>query len=272
MFRTFSLLLGLLLVASASVPQPSFAQTSKSVSPADLRLETLRPENASRDWRTLYLLSPAAVTPDEGSAYGYTGPANLFGLHQTEQVSGLYRPLSQRLGSLVETNYATGSSGISERSLLGQVGTRLAGGWGLQAGVRHSEMSFAGNDWSPYQGTFARADLGMLTFERHWDQYRGAYTVFGTLGDNGALATAQRLQIDWFYSERSSIGVAYTTGRELELAPNLLSLAPVDVNNIGLVGEHWVTPAWAIHYRALLEERGLQGLQPQIQFGIRSRF
>jgi hypothetical protein len=248
----------------------------------DVRFETLRPDSGFSDWRRLSL--EGGVRPSEGgAAYAYTLPGDPLGLNGPETVGGYWHPLSQRLSSLVETSVVPGSLGGAERSVLGQLGTQFGNGWGMQAGIRHSELGLldAPGDrgglglipLSPVNlGSNVGADLGIVTFERFWDRYRGAYTVSSGRAEGGALATSHRLQFSYFYSGLNSVGLSYTTGRSFDTTVPLYGMTPVDSSNVGVVGEHWLTPAWAINYNALLEDHGVAGLKPEIRVGLRLRF
>jgi len=207
------------------------------------------------------------------------------GLNGPETVGGYWRPLSQRLSSLVETSVVPGSLGGGERSVLGQLGTQFGNGWGMQAGIRHSELGVPLPDATGERsglgltalppvnlGPTVGADLGMVTLERFWDRYRGAYTVSSSRADGGSIATSHRLQFSYFYSGLNSVGLSYTTGRTFDTAAPLYAMTPVDSSNVGVVGEHWLTPSWAINYNALLEDRGVAGLKPEIRVGLRLRF
>jgi hypothetical protein len=257
---------------------PSQAQT------LDARFQTLRPDTGFQDWRRLSLEGGARTT-DTGSAYAYTLPGDPLGANAPETTGGYWHPLSQRLSSLVETTVVPGTLGGAERSVLGQLGTQFGNGWGLQAGIRHSEMGVPlpesqngrgglGLTALPpmTMGTAVGGDLGMVTFERFWDRYRGAYTVSSGRADGGASATSHRLEFSYFYSARSSVGLSYTAGRPFDPAVPLNSMTPVETNNLGVVGEHWFTPSWGINYNALLEDRGIEGLKPEIRLGLRVRF
>jgi hypothetical protein len=203
-----------------------------------------------------------------------------------EITGGIYQPLSENLSSLLEANYTPGLQGMPERSVLGQIGTQLGNGWGMQAGLRHSEIGLrsvelAQNraDWQALRGGVGgTASLGMLTFERYWDRYRGAYTFFGGRTDSGSLATGHRVQLHYFYSERSSIGLAYTTGRPFDPALGFGNPVGTELNSVGLTGEHWISPTWAINYNAginynvLTQEAGVSGLKPEFRLGLRLRF
>ena len=263
--------------------QPSDAVVRRSAS-RDTRFETLRPESSFSDWRRLGL-DGGARPSDGGVAYAQIVPGDPLGLNGPETTGGYWHPLSQSLSSLVETTVAPGNLGMAERSVMGQLGTQFGAGWGMQAGIRHSELGFAPPDRSqpglglaltslPPLGTASNfgADLGTLTFERYWDRYRGAYTVASGRAEGGATATSHRVQLNYFYDARSSIGLSYTMGRSFETIVPLNAMTPVETSNLGVIGEHWFTPSWAVNYNALIEDRGIEGLKPEIRLGLRMRF
>jgi len=264
--------------------QPSDTPANRSAG-RDARFETLRPDSAFADWRRLSL-EGGARTLDTGTAYGHTSPGDPFGMNSPETTSGYWRPLSQSLSSLVETSVVPGALGGTERSVMGQLGTQFGNGWGMQAGVRHSELGVAVPEAgsppaaglgltalpAPGMGASVGADLGIVTFERFWDRYRGAYTVSSGRMEGGATATSHRVQVNYFYAARSSVGLSYTTGRSFDMTATLGGMTPVESSNVGVVGEHWFTPSWAINYNALLEDRGVEGLKPELRVGLRLRF
>jgi len=272
-----------LLLCLSSLHAQQTSDTRRSAG-GDTRFETLRPDSSFADWRRLSL--EGGVRPSEaGAAYAYTLPGDPLGLNGPESVGGYWHPLSQRLSSLVETSVVPGSLGGAERSVLGQLGTQFGNGWGMQAGIRHSELGMPLPDAAGERsglgltalppvnvGPTVGADLGIVTVERFWDRYRGAYTVSSGRAEGGALATSHRLQFSYFYSGLSSVGLSYTTGRTFETTVPLYGMTPVDSSNVGVVGEHWFTRSWAINYNALLEDRGVAGLKPEIRVGLRLRF
>jgi hypothetical protein len=262
---------------------PAYAQVSGSKKPIshDTRFDTLRPENAFSDWRRL-ALEGGSKPHENGIGYAQITPGDPLGLNAPEVTSGFWVPLSQRLSSLVETSVVPGAMGGAERSVMGQLAHQLGAGWNMQAGVRHSEMGVTLSDSTsglglsslppPTRGLTANADLGMVTLERFWSNYRGAYTVASGRAESGSTATSHRVQLDYFYAARSSVGLSYTIGRSFESPVGVNSMVPVETNNVGVVGEHWISPAWAINYNALIEDRGIEGLKPEIRLGLRLRF
>jgi hypothetical protein len=191
----------------------------------------------------------------------------------TQRSTGVYQPLSQHLSSLVETSYADMGDLGAERSVLGQVGATLAPGWGLQAGLRYSETGLTPSVLQPYATRAGAMQLGMLTLERNWGSFRGAYTLFGSYADNGAAGTGHRFELQYYYSQRSSVGLAFTAGRPMQAYPVLSTYVPFEGNNLGVTGEHWLSPTWAVNYRALVEDTPLApGLKPQVRVGLRYAF
>jgi hypothetical protein len=250
----------------------------------DTRFDSLKPDSAFAGWRRL--ATEGGSRPGElGLGYSQLTPGDPFGSNNPELTSGFWVPLSSSLSSLMETSVTPGSLGGTDRSVMGQVARQFGGGWNMQAGVRHSELGvlLPDTEWSATSGTSmlppptrgigsGAADLGTVTVERFWNNYRGAYTVASARADTGSTATSHRVQFDYFYDARSSVGLSYTIGRSFETPLGTNSLIPVEANNVGVVGEHWIGRAWAINYNALIEDRGIEGLKPEIRLGLRLRF
>lgn len=269
-------------VALLSWNLAAHAQVStKNSASRDIRFETLRPENSFSDWRRLAL--EGGSRPGElGLGYSQVQAPDALGFTGPEVTSGAWMPLSERLSSLVETTVSPSALGGTERSVLGQVAHQFGGGWNMQAGLRHSEFGFTPSTRTgslgltsipvPRSGLSTGADQGIVTVERFWNNYRGAYTVSSGRNDVGSTATSHKLQFDWFYDPRSSVGLSYTVGRSFESPIGVNSMVPIETNNVGVVGEHWISRAWAINYNALIEDRGVEGLKPEIRLGLRLRF
>jgi hypothetical protein len=199
-----------------------------------------------------------------------TESASQLGVQRT---SGIYQPLSRSLSSLIETSHATRGDLGTEWSVLGQVGASLGEGWGIQAGLRHSEAGLTPGPNQPYAARLGSAQLGMLTLEHNWHSLRSAYTLFGSYADSGVAASGHRLELQYYYGDRSNVGLSYTAARPFQAAPNFSMFQPLEGNNLGVAGEHWFSPAWAVNYRALVQDLGpASGLKPQIRFGLQYTF
>jgi hypothetical protein len=209
----------------------------------------------------------SALAPTGGFAYTTPDPA------ARDLSAGFYQPLSDRLSTLLETTQANGWGLGRERSTLGEVAASLGEGWGVRAGVRHSELGLQDLPMrSPSLAPNGTADVGMLTLERSWSRYRGAYTYYAGRSDSGALASGHKLQLHYFYGERSSVGLAYRYGQPLD--PLAAGYVPgvTETSNVGVTGEHWLSGNWSFKYDALMEEYGGQGLKPELRLGLRLQF
>jgi hypothetical protein len=69
------------------------------------------------------------------------------------------------------------------------------------------------------------------------------------------------------------VGLAYLTSRQLDAGSQFGTFNPTsEVANVGVTGEHWFSPTWALNYNALVEDDGSQGLNPELRLGLRVRF
>lgn len=223
----------------------------------ELRFETLRPGAT---------LLRGNDMPDEG--FDYSTVNDPLG---ADVSAGIHLPLSRRLSTLLETTQAHGIGLTSEWSMLGQVGASLGRGWGLSAGLRHSELGMLEQPLGSMPHIAAgSADLGMLSVERYWNAYRGSFTYFTGRADDGASGSGHRIAVHYFYGERNSVGLSYTQGPALGLGTRTTDDG--DLRNMGITGEHWFTRSWAVNYNALVEEIGDRGLRPELRLGLRLRF
>jgi hypothetical protein len=252
------------MAVACAVAPGAQAQGLRLPGGAGTGLETLRLEPNLSEWRRA---SSAPVSM--GDAAYLTSPDP----YTREVTGGVYQPLSEKLATLVETSYASADGVTYERSVYGQVGTGSGEGWGVQAGLRHSELGLSAQPLHPYQsGALSSVDLGMLTVEHNWSRYRGAYTFYTGLTENGLTGIGHRVQVNYFYGTRSSVGVAYSIGPHLDTLGALSPYGSAETSNVGVTGEHWFSRSWAVNYNALVDSTGTQGLRPELRVGLRLSF
>jgi YaiO family outer membrane protein len=261
-------------MAALSVPLSSWAQNPQSSaamssvtssSSKDPRFDTLRPDNSFRDWRRAYLEPEALGT--NGSVYSSGLDAERSVGRSQELLAGYYRPLSESLTSLVEASYVPNLTGLPEWSVMGQVGAMLGSGWGIQVGLRHSELGLMG-----VEGRRAEAQLGMFTLEKVWNSYRSTYTVYTSRVESGTATSGHRVALNYQYGVNSSVGLAYGRSWNAD-TPLALPLSSGAVSsNVGVIGEHWLTRTWSVNYDALFQQDGTQGLRPELRVGLKLAF
>nr|AQQ74534.1 hypothetical protein [uncultured bacterium] len=190
--------------------------------------------------------------------YGGLQHAERFRRDDTEIYGGAYQPLGPATTVSGEATAGATHDIFPEWSLFGQVAQTLPRGWGVQLGLRHRA----------YRG--ATVDIGSLILERYWGAYRGAYTY--ALADlEGETAGSHRLQLNYYYGDRSTVGVSYATGRELESAGTPVVLI-YDVTYYGLSGRHWLNDRWAMSYAVEVNEQGDSYRRMEFTLGVRRAF
>jgi len=182
------------------------------------------------------------------------------GLADTEARSRTQYSLGEFWTSQFVTGSASPGDPMARQTFHGQFERILPGGWGIGLGLRR-------NDYR----TVASNALS-LSAEREWGDFRGAYTLISGLPE-GQSTESHRFQLSYQYAARSSVGLAYTNGREIDYLGWTRGLAATDINNWSLGGLHRLTPAWAITYDMV---RGSQGgittPQPGLRLGLRHDF
>ena len=170
---------------------------------------------------------------------------------------GLHQPVGQNVAALAEPSINTLHEVLPRYTLSTQVTRTLPGGWGLGFGVRQSEYNLGS------------ANLLSLSAERQWGNVRGAYTLYS--GREGAgFNPAHRFEVSYLYGERNTIGLSYTTGREIENHGLMMGLAAGDPRDWTLSGRHWFSPNWALTYDVLSQDQLYR--RPGLRLGVSRSF
>ena len=142
-----------------------------------------------------------------------------------------------------------------------QLNQSLPGGWGVGLGVRQSEYSFATNS------------LYSMSAERYFGNFRGAYTLYSSRTDGNDLGSAQRVQLNYFYGDRNTIGLSYTTGRDIEnLGMPQVGFSLNDARDVTLSGRHWLSTNWALTYDLQSHEQGTLYRRQGLRLGVSRSF
>ena len=214
--------------------------------------------NGYAGWRSIYLEGLHRFG-ERKAVYGTLRETERFGLHDSEAQGGFYYPLGDTWTSLVEASVSPTYNVLPKFSLFGQLQKTLDYGWGLHAGIRHSEY--------PTLNT----NIGVFTAERYWSNFRGAYSLYLGRPAGGSTAPSHVLALDYYYGERNFIGIAVNDGREVAgLGP--LGVITSDVRGVVLRGRHWLTPDWAVSFEALHQEQGSLYIRHGARIGLRRAF
>lgn len=211
------------------------------------------------DWKVSYRLA-AREFVSRGAPYGDVRESRRFGLDDFDAHAGFYPPPGAIWNPTAEGRANPVPDVLSRYSVYGQVLKILPGGWGVGLGLRH-------NEYSP-----ARSNVASLEAERHWGNFRGAYTLYPGRSEGAATAAGHRLQFGYFYADRSSVSLSYSTGREVEYVGPTRGVIAADAQNWTLSGRHWLTPAWTLTYDLTAHEQGTLYRRQGLRLGIRHSF
>ncbi len=209
-------------------------------------------------WRSAYLEGVHRFAPRE-VIYGHVRETERFAQRDQELLGGFYYPLADTWTTLVEANASPSHRILAKWSVFGQLEKTFPGGWGLHAGLRHTEYAQS------------NTNLALLTAERYFGNYRAAYTLYAGRPEGAGSAASHRFQFAYYYGDRSSMGIAYTFGKEVEnVAP--AGVLTTDVRGWGLLGRHWFSRHWAVSFEALWHEQGSLYNRRGARAGLRYQF
>ena len=215
--------------------------------------------NGLPDWTSAYVEGVHSFKPRQ-TLYGGLRETRRFGLDDSEAYGALYYPLGETWTGVVEGSVSPTYSVLAKYSIGGQLLKSLPGGWGIGAGIRHSEYDLSA------------ADVGTLMAERYWSNFRGAYTFYSGHPEGSSSAPAHRFQFAYYYGDRNWVGLSYTTGREVEYVGPPRGTITSDVRDWTLSGRHWLAPQWALTYDLVNHEQGILYRRQGGRIGIRHLF
>ena len=194
----------------------------------------------------------------------YTGTREV--LHFTSRnaayTSSLHQPAGLPSSVVPQSPYDPRFAGAPRYTLVNQVSQSLPGGWGLGFGLRQTDYGFA------------TGNLLAFSAEHYFGNVRGAYTLYSNGANGGNFGAAHRFQVNYFYGERNVVGVAYTTGRDIEnMNLSAIGLPVSDSRDLALSGRHWLSTNWALTYDVLSQEQSLWNQRRQgLRLGVSRSF
>lgn len=173
---------------------------------------------------------------------------------------GLHQPVGQNITALSDASIHSLHDTLPQYTLYSHVTRLIPGGWGIGFGVRQTEYNFA------------TGNLLSLSAERSFGNLRGAYTLYSNRAEGTGLGSAHRFEVSYLYGERNTIGLAYTTGRDIDSVALPVSLSMSDVRDWTLSGRHWLTPNWALTYDLLSQDQGTLYRRQGLRLGVSRSF
>lgn len=246
-----ALLVAMLVAAGAAAQEPPRLE-------GELGATHERLDRGRDPWRSVYV---------EGS-WRHAGGRTLYGgLRQTERFrqrddevqAGFYQPFASDWTVQGEVTASPEHHVLPEHAFMLGFARRLPHGWVASVGLKRTEY------------TATASHLATVGLERYTGPWRLAYTLYAGRPDGASTGVAHRLQADYAYGERSSVGLALTRGREIENA-GPAGIIVSDVQELGLIGRHWLSARWAVSYEALVHEQGDLYTRRGLRVGLRRLF
>lgn len=216
-------------------------------------------DNGYANWDSLYLDGLHRLG-HRHAVYGGLRETQRYDLRDREISAGYYHPLGETLTGLLEASASPDHNVLAKDSLFGQLQKAFEGGWDVQAGLRRSQYNSGSTD------------LMVLTGERYWGNYRGAYTLYLGKPQGGGTASSHTGQLAYYYSERSYLAFAVSSGRQAENLGPGLGVLTTAVSSARFSGRHWLGSAWGTSYEAIVEHQGDLYTRKGIRLGLRHAF
>jgi YaiO family outer membrane protein len=234
--------------------------TLRGLKPLGMDSENVSAESSSSGpglkWRAAEAISDLAPRL---TLYGGTLESRRFSVDRLDVRTSVFRPLGPSL-AFGQRNLDRLHDVIPKFTLYRNVYQSLPSGWGLGFGVRQSEYNFATNS------------LYSLSAERYVGNFRGAYTLYSSRTEGADMGSAHRLQLNYLYGERNTVGLAYTTGRDIENLALPVGLALSDARDLTLSGRHFLSTNWALTYDLLSHEQGNLNRRQGLRLGVSRSF
>lgn len=211
------------------------------------------------DWREDYL-DFSHRFDERKKLYGSLRETERFGRSDTQGVLGGYYPLGARVTGVLEGGASPTHNVLPQWWLFGQLEFNLGAGWGVHAGMRHTEYDAA------------LVNMGSLTLERYIGNFRAAYTLYESWLQGADAATAHRVALSYHYRDENQIGIAVAHGREAENVGPPTGVLVSDVTSWAIYGRHWFTRDLAVSFEALHHRQGDLYTRQGARLGLRYRF
>lgn len=210
------------------------------------------------DWRTTQV-DWQTRNDARQTYYGDLRSTERFSQQDSGFMLGTYQPLGDAWSLQLEAAVSPTHRVLARQSLFAQVERRFEGGWGTAAGFRRSDYARSGTD------------IGVLTVDRYISSFRAAYSLYLGKPDGAGFNPSHRLQGNYYYTDRSFIGISATSGKEAEnIFPT--GIQSSRVHGFSISGRHEFAPGWAASYEWLTHQQGDLYTRRGIGLGIRHAF
>jgi len=192
-------------------------------------------------------------------AIGRVTASSRFGLEDTTALAAGYLPFGEKTTLFIETTVSPTHRVLPLHTLHAQLNRALADGWGIQGGWKHLT----------YNNT--AVDVLDFTVERYFGAFRAAWTITPSRSETAGSASAQRLQLSYYYGDGNAVQLLIASGREVDKPVAVDTVIATDVRTISLFGQHALNPAWVLVYGMGYTEQGAT-VRKAVNAGLRFRY
>ena len=214
--------------------------------------------NGFAPWHEAFLTVTKQFKPHQ-TLSGTWQEVSRFSLRDHAAQLSFHQPFGSRWGALVEIKASPTHRILPKWASFAQLERSFKGGWGVQAGWRHSEFNTGSTN------------LWITSVERYVGSWRAAYTLFAGTRRAAGLSTSHLAQGNYYYGERNSFGAGIVLGHELENVAGR-GIITTRVRGTFLNGRHWFTEHWGFRYQLTLHQQGNLYTRKGAGFGLHYKF
>jgi YaiO family outer membrane protein len=192
-------------------------------------------------------------------AIGRITESSRFGLDDSTALAAGYLPLGEKTTLFMEAVVSPTHRVLPLHTLHAQLARSLTDGWGVLGGLKHLTYNTTA------------VDVIDLTVERYFGAFRAAWTITPSRSETAGSASAQRLQLSYYYGDGNAVQLLVASGREVDKPVAVDSVIATDVRNISLFGQHALSPAWVFVYGLGYTEQGAT-IRKAVNAGLRFRY
>lgn len=193
------------------------------------------------------------------SLYGFARVNERFKQQDETFGGGVYAPLGKRW--LVQLEGAVGNDNqvLPKWLLYGRVDFEVAKGFLLGAAYKRSQY------------LVPTVDIATFAVQKYWSNFRAGFTINASSVERNHAVYSRTAEFDYYYDERSFIGISGSTGSEAEFV-NATRIVNRHTRSAVLRGRHWIHKDTALEYALNRSDVGDIFRRYGIRLGIRWRY
>lgn len=210
------------------------------------------------NWNNQYLILSQPFGKRAG-VYGQLERTSRFDQSDLAMMGGAYFPIPRTKWNLgVEGGGSPTGRIVPRWHVSGEVQRLLPFGFVAKARYTHTEYRDA------------ITEMGIYTLENYWKNFRTAYSLYQSYLHQAGNAFSHVGELQYYYGERSYVGLTGSLGRELTNTGGFLGVVATDVHALNLSGLQMLHPRFGATYLLFVQRQGDLYTRKGFQVGIRA--